>query len=73
MPLGDAILCILTQSSGRDLDKLPVEVGDDGITLLCCVHSDEGKGNWGGIKQQGAAIKTTGKSSAVKFSFNDKT
>lgn len=27
-----------TQSSRRYLDKLSVEVGDDGVTLLCGVH-----------------------------------
>lgn len=27
-----------TQSSRRYLDKLSIEVGDDGVTLLCGVH-----------------------------------
>lgn len=32
-----------TQSSRSYLDKLPIEVGDDCITLLCCVHPDRGE------------------------------
>lgn len=33
-----------TESSGSSyLDKLPIEVGDDGVTLLCCVHPDRGE------------------------------
>lgn len=31
-----------TQSSRGYLDKLPIKVGDDGITLLRCVHPDGG-------------------------------
>lgn len=32
-----------TQSSRSRLDKLPIEVGDDCIALLCCVHPDGGE------------------------------
>lgn len=32
-----------TQSSRSCLDKLPIEVGDDCIALLCCVHPDGGE------------------------------
>lgn len=31
-----------TQSSSSCLDKLPIKVGDDCITLLCCVHPVNG-------------------------------
>lgn len=34
-----------TQSSRSYLDKLPIEVGNYSITLLCCVHPDGGGGD----------------------------
>lgn len=34
---------IPTQTSGSCLDEFPIEVGDHGITLLCCVHPNGGE------------------------------